>query len=98
MKEMKRILGRKDNGQSVPESLDGKVTQDSILERFKECYEELYNAAGSDDAMTNIKAKLENIVNEDILDSKQEIEKVTSDVVKEACSRMLPGKTDVTEG
>ena len=98
MKEMKRILGRKDNGQSVPESLDRKVTHDSILERFKECYEELYNSAGSDDAMTNIKAKLENIVNEDILDSKQEIEKVTSDVVKEACSRMLPGKTDVTEG
>ena len=95
MNEMKRILGRKDNGQSVPESLDGKVTHDSILERFKECYEELYNSAGSDDAMTTIKAKLEDIINDDILNATHEIEKVTWEVVKTACSRMLPGKTDV---
>ena len=33
MAEMKRILGRKDTGQTVPESLDGKVTHDTILER-----------------------------------------------------------------
>ena len=36
MFEMKRIIGRKDKGQSVPESLEGKVTHDTILERFKE--------------------------------------------------------------
>ena len=36
MHEMKRIIGRKDKGQSVPESLEGKVTHDTILERFKE--------------------------------------------------------------
>ena len=40
MSEMKRVLGRKDTGQTVPESLDGKVTHDTILERFKECYED----------------------------------------------------------
>ena len=63
----------------------------------KECYEELYNSAGSDDAVDAIKAKLENMVSSDILASKQEVEKVTGQVVKAACSRMLPGKMDVTE-
>ena len=97
MAEMKRILGRKDTGQTVPESLDGKVTHDTILERFKECYEELYNSAGSENAMDIMKAKLEQIVKDDVLGSTHEIQKVTGQVVKEACSRMLPGKTDVTE-
>ena len=32
------------------------------------------------------------------MDSKHEIEKVTWRFVNEACSRMLPGKTDVAEG
>ena len=47
--------------------------------------------------MTLIKAKLENIVNDDVLGSTCEIQKVTGQVVKKACRRMLPGKTDVTE-
>ena len=52
---------------------------------------------GSEDAMKVIKAKLENMVNSDISASKHEVRKVTGQVVKAACSRMLPGKTDVTE-
>ena len=41
MEEMRRTLGRKSQGQAVPEELDGKVTHDTILDRFRECYEEL---------------------------------------------------------
>ena len=37
-KEMKRIRDGRDIGQIVPDCLDGKVTHDTILERFKECY------------------------------------------------------------
>ena len=44
IEEMKKTLGKKSQGQAVPDSLDGKVTHDSILERFKDCYEELYNS------------------------------------------------------
>ena len=59
MEEMKMTLGRKSQGQAVPEALDGKVTHDTILDRFRECYEELYNSAGSEDAMDNIKEQLQ---------------------------------------
>jgi hypothetical protein len=55
MKEM-----RNSHGQTVPESLDGKVTHDNILDRFREYHEELYNSAGTQLAMDIIKEKLNN--------------------------------------
>ena len=97
MKEMKRTLNRKTYGQAIPESLDGKVTHDTILDRFRECYEELYNAAGTEDAMTTIKEKLDQMIKGNTSCLINEVEKVTGQVVKQACSRMLPGKNDVTE-
>ena len=97
MKEMKNTLGKKNLGQSIPDSLDGKVTHDSILERFRECYEELYNSAGTEQAMDMIKAMLQNVIQENTLPALREIGKVTGKLVKQACGRMLPGKTDVTE-
>ena len=96
MKEMRSTLGKKNQGQAIPENLDGKVTHDSILERFRECYENLYNSAGTEKAMETIKAKLNNLIQDNSIPSLMEIGKVTGKLVKQACSRMLPGKTDVT--
>ena len=62
MKEMRNTLERNSHGQAVPESLDGKVTHDTILDRFRECYEELYNSAGTQHAMDIIKEKLKNLI------------------------------------
>ena len=94
MKELKKTLGSKSTGQSVPECLDGKVTHDSILDRFRECYQDLYNSAGTEAAMTHIKEKLQGLIN---VTSVAEVEKVTGTIVKQACTRMKPGKMDVTE-
>ena len=97
MEEMKKSMNTKVVEQSVPECLDGKVTHDDILERFKECYEELYNSAGSEDAMVTIKSKLDQAIKKCSNSSAMEIGKVTGQVVKDACCRMRPGKNDVTE-
>ena len=97
MKEMKRTLDRKSQGQAVPEALDGKVTHDTILDRFRECYEELYNSAGSEDAMNTIKEQLHQLISDQTHRSFSEVGKITGKVVKQACSRMRPGKTDVSE-
>ena len=96
LKEMKNTLERKNCGQAVPETLDGKVTHDSILDRFRECYEELYNSAGTEHAMNIIKQKLHTLIQENSQQSVNEVKKVTGKLVKEACCRMLQGKTDVT--
>ena len=37
-KLMKNHLGSKSFGQDIPDTLEGKVTKDDILEKFKECY------------------------------------------------------------
>ena len=95
--EMKRTLGSKSTGQTVPESLDGKVTHETILDRFRECYEQLYNSAGTEDAMSAIKEKLEQMIGANTGASTREIDKVTWQVVKQACCRMRPGKRDVSE-
>ena len=97
MKEMKSTLDKKPQGQAVPETLDGKVTHDTILDRFRECYEELYNSAGSEHAIASLKEKLHKVISEQTHQSIWEVQKVTGKVVKAACSRMRPGKTDVSE-
>ena len=47
--------------------------------------------------MATIKAQLENIVNDDVQGSINEIQKVRGELMKKTCSKMLPGKTNVTE-
>ena len=94
IKELKKTLNNKSMAQTVPDSLDGKVTPETVLERFRECYHDLFNSAGTQNAMTAIKAKLEQLID---ASSAKEVDKVTGDIVKQACSRMKPGKIDVTE-
>ena len=95
MEEMRKTLSKKCNGQTVPDSLEGKVTHDSILDKFRECYAELYNSACTSNAMTDIKRRLEVLIN---ASSVVEVAKITGQIVKQACCRMKPGKLDVTEG
>ena len=47
--------------------------------------------------MEIIKEKLENLVRSNPVSVMHEVGKVTGEIVKQACGRMLPGKTDVTE-
>ena len=96
IKEKKETLGRKNYGQIIPESLDSRVGHDSILERFRECYEELYNSAGTEVAMASIRNKLQSFIRENNINGQADIQKVTGSIVKQACSKMKPGKTDVT--
>ena len=94
LKEMKNTLSSKSTPETLPESLDGRVTHDDILDRFKIIYESLYNSAETASAVDDIKIRLRSLINTDSL---MEVNKITGKVVKEACCRMKPGKTDVTE-
>ena len=94
LKEMKNTINSKNTSQSVPESLDGNVTHDDILNRFKTIYESLYNSAETSSAVEDIKTRIRSLINEDSI---MEVNKITGRVVKEACCRMKPNKTDVTE-
>ena len=89
IEEMKKTMS-----DSMPESLEGEVTEDWIVKKFKEFYGALYSSCPSKGAMSILKDKLSGLVTADSL---AEVQKVTSDVVKNACMRMKPCKTDVSE-
>ena len=87
-------VNSKSKGQSVPECVEGEVTHDAILNKFKDCYQDLYNSAGTEEAMQLIKEDLKKTIGSSSL---KEVCKVTGEVVKLACCRMNPGKMNVTE-
>ena len=93
MKEMKNIKGSSKGGQSVPDSVDGVSGHEEIVDKFKEVYEELYNSAPTVDSVNNIKNTINNLIGPGCM---AEVDRVTGSVLKEACARMKPGKSDVT--
>ena len=77
----------------MPETLEGKSSEDEIVKKFKEVYEDLYNSSESVEAMRELKLKLKEMINEDAIN---EVNKITGNKVKLACSKMKPGKSDVS--
>ena len=95
LKEMKKVKGSKSTGQTMPEEIEGETDPASILEKFREVYESLYNSADTSAAMAVIKEKLRTMITHD---STVHVNKITADVVKQACAKMKPGKLDVSGG
>ena len=93
IKQMKAIKGNKKHQGKVTEHIDGANGREAISEKFKAVYEALYNSAESGEEMKVIKEKLHNLIG---LDSMIQVQRLTGKVVKEACSRMKPGKSDVS--
>ena len=98
MVDMRRTHVKKNETQSVPECLEGKVTHATILDKLKQCYEELYNSDDTKDVVAEIKTKIQQLVKDNFISSENEVLKLTSPVVKQASSKIYPGKTVVTEG
>ena len=95
-KELKKHLNKNNSGQDVPDTLEGKVTHSDILEKFKECYSDLYNSADTSAQMEVIKENIMNIISNDQNIARYESLRINSAVVKEACRMMKSGKSDVT--
>ena len=93
--QLKRQLPNKMKGQSIPDCVEGKVTPQSILEKFRESYQNLYNSAASETGMDRIKKQLDiQIMQQPCI----ETEKLSGKIVKQACSNMKAGKLDVSGG
>ena len=94
MSLMKEIRGKKNNKQTMPDCVDGETAPNLILDKFKEVYQQLYNSAETSSAMREIKQQLKVLIGE--TDSLIEVNKITSNIVKEAALKMKSGKTDVS--
>ena len=80
MAAMKVIKGKKNTGQTMPDSVEAETESETILDKFKEVYQLLYNSAGTAEAMKVIKTKLQNLIIGD--SSLLEINRITAKVVK----------------
>ena len=96
-KEMKKhLFSKKGGNQDCPDSLEGKVTHDDILEKFRECYSALYNKADRSTEMEEVNSHIEDIIRNNIQSSLFEVSKITPGVVRLAVERMKPQKSDVS--
>ena len=93
--EMKKIKDVQSQCKAIPDEIDRETEPENILNKFKEVYQELYNSADTSAAMITIKEKLSTLIDDD---STVEVNKITSEVVKKACTKMKPGKMDVSGG
>jgi hypothetical protein len=91
--EMRRVRGRGQGEQELPDSLEGAVGHTDILNKFRQLYQELYNSAGTEQEMATLKEVMESMID---CRSEAEVSKVTAASVRHACKRMKSGKLDVT--
>ena len=72
-KEMKKTLDSKTSGQEVPDCLEGKVTHEDIVAKFRECYAALYNATDRSKEMEYLNKTIRDLIkikSQDSLDRK----------------------------
>ena len=94
LKQMKIIKkGSSAANCELPDTVDGAVGEDNIAEKFKQSYESLYNSSPSGAEMSKLKSALQDLIS---MASKEEVDKVTGCVVKEAVSKLKAKKTDVS--
>ena len=92
---MKSIKCGKNASIELPDNVAGANGESEIVEKFREVYQALYNSAGSQVEMEEIKSKVSDMIR---AESMVEVNKITGAVVKEAASLMKAGKSDVSEG
>ena len=95
--EIKKYLHRKTDEQRVPNTLEGKVTHSDILDKFKECYETLYNSASTNEELNKVKSDIEELIRLNTSIAHLEVDKITPEAVKLAACRMKEGKSDVSQ-
>ena len=57
-------MGKKKDTQNIPECLEEEITQEGILNKFKELYKDLYNSAGTKEEIIGVKETINGLINQ----------------------------------
>ena len=95
LKEMKRVRSGGCSKAELPDNVAGGDGEEEIVDKFREVYSALYNSAGSQAEMLDLKQKVKELIG---AESVAEVARVTGQIVKEAACSMKPGKGDVSGG
>ena len=93
MKEMKNIRNVGKTSEELPDNVEGACGEEEIVVKFKTVYASLYNSAGTEKEMEDIKARIAKLIKSESI---CEVMKITGDKVKEAVNKMEEGKSDVS--
>ena len=74
-------MGHRNGEQELPESLEGAVCHTDILDKFRQLYEELYNSAGTEKEMSDLKEVMNGMID---CRSEVEMRKITAVTVQQA--------------
>ena len=95
MAEMKKIRDGGKGKAELPDNVAGGDGEEEIVDKFRDVYAALYNSAGSQTDMLELRQKIRQLIGPC---SVAEVAKITGKVVKEAALSMKPGKGDVSCG
>jgi hypothetical protein len=96
MQEMKSIKSGKGKMDELAETVDGVTGEQEVAGRFREIFATLYSCSGSQEELAVLEDRIRQLVQTE--DSKEEIAKVTPEVVKQAAAMMKSHKMDVSQG
>ena len=65
------------------------------MDKFRDVYSTLYNSSGSQDAMEQLREKVQSMIGPECV---EQVGRITGDSVKKAAVLLKPGKSDVSGG
>ena len=95
-KEMKRHISGKGSGQEMPDELEGKVTPDDIIGKFRQCYSDLYNSADRTQELVAVKSHIQDIIRGNVHVQLKEANKLNAGIVRAAVEMLKAAKGDVS--
>ena len=94
MGQMRKAMGSRKAAQDIPPCLEGAEGDAEVVEKFRDLYNELYNSCSTE---AEVEVLLADLMSKIDCRAEGEVSKLTAAVVKRACSRMNPGRKDVSE-
>ena len=82
--------------EEIADTVDGATGEQGIADAFASIFKKLYNSSGSEVEMTELQDRLRGLVGTE--NSKEEICKVSLELVKQAACTLQPHKMDVSQG
>ena len=94
LKEMKRVRTGKKEAEELTNTVDGVTGSDNVANKFKEVFEALFNSVEDKPDLEAVEQRIRLLMQKE--DTKNEVNKMTAEVVKQATLSMKGHKIDVS--
>ena len=93
---MKRVRTGKKEAEELTNTVDGVTGSDNVANKFKEVFEALFNSVEDKPDLEEVEVRIRLLLQKE--DTRNEVNKMTAEVVKQATLSMKGHKIDVSQG